>query len=247
MPLTPANLSRQPLFSGLDEMAWARLAKAIHGDSFGKKGVLVRQGELHPYMYVILSGRAAMSRVSDSGGEVVTRLAGPGESLLEECVFLGTPSPMTVECEAGCQLALLPAATVHELVATCPTFARNIITALSQRSEQMAVQCQTLTITQAEDRLAGYMVQVMLEGGGPRQRFELPYTKATIAKHLGMTPETFSRTLKALAKRGVVVEGRAVTLTHLRALCHACDPSHARKCPDHGTAQCQLHSADKRT
>lgn len=67
---------------------------------------------------------------------------------------------------------------------------------------------------------------------------ELPFQKQLIANHLGMTPETFSRSLKEIKKLGIDVERDSVTLRDAYALCHFCDTDTAFMCTDENRAEC---------
>jgi hypothetical protein len=101
-------------------------------------------------------------------------------------------------------------------------------------------------------RVGFYFLVKHLEAGHDRMEFALPFRKQLIANYLGITPETFSRTLKQLRDFGIDVEGEKIRLRDAFALCHFCDSDTAALCPNHGMTECkscaktQRHEEPKR-
>jgi CRP/FNR family transcriptional regulator, transcriptional activator FtrB len=57
---------------------------------------------------------------------------------------------------------------------------------------------------------------------GTPHRAILPYEKNLIASELGMTRESFSRTLSALQKEGITVQGQTISIRDAKHLAAAC-------------------------
>lgn len=229
------------LFQGLELDTIRNIARVGTIRKFERGVRIISQGD-HPLgIFVILDGRVKVFRCTEDGEEVITRLLGPSESILENVVFYGKPSPVSAQTEGDAMLLALPANQLMHCIGQHPQFALNIMAVLAERTNEMMYQLELVTIHPAVERVAHFLLRVMLEGRGPRQEFSLPYEKAEIANHLGLTPETFSRCLKVLSERGINVKGKTVQLASKEALCASCDPVHAHKCRDRDKVHCRMY------
>lgn len=207
---------------------------------FKRKTTLISQGDQPKAIYLILEGRVKVCRCSKEGEEVVTRLLGPGDSLLENVVFYGKSSPVSAQTETDTHLLVLPADVALSLVQKMPAFALNMMQILATRTNEMMYLLEQVTLHPATDRVAGFLLRVMLESGEDSSSFRIPYEKALIARHLGLTQATLSRCFKELEGRGIHVKGRNVTLDDRFSLCQFGDPIYAHKCKNCGTPVCHL-------
>lgn len=239
----PPLLATHPLFKGVDGKNLAEATHTATLKTHKRKAQLVRQGDTAPALVLVISGRVSLTRTSAGGMEVVVRFASPGDSLMEEAILTGQPSSFGAITENNSQTLHLPATTVQTLLASSQAFTRNLLHAMAHRGNAFMYSCETLVSRSAEDRLMGFLVQTMLETGGPRRTFDLPYSKSAIARHLGMTPETFSRCLPLLEKRGIHIKGKTVTLAADTSLCAGCDPLHAQTCSRRGHTICPIKTA----
>lgn len=201
---------------------------------------LLRQDEKATHLVGILSGQARIYRLAPDGREAVTRILSVGDTLFENVIFYNGPSPVYGEIVKEAEVLLIPAEAVRKYVAANPTFAVSMISTLAERTNQMMYQIEQNTLHSAAHRLGGYFLGAMLEQKNrPDGKFRLDFEKSMLAKHLGMTPETLSRTLKDLTAYGVEIEGKSVTIADPCCLCQFHDTMIARKCPLNGTVECQ--------
>ena len=73
-----------------------------------------------------------------------------------------------------------------------------------------------LQLRSAEERVGCYLLR-LLEGAAPGTPVKLPLEKRLIASQLGITRETFSRTLPVIARHGMRIEGDVVFLEDITA------------------------------
>lgn len=227
-------------FHGLNADEVAAVCALGHVRKVPRHTALINQGDAPKVMYLILSGRVKVFRCSKDGEEIVTRLLGPGESLLENVVFYGKASPVSAQTETAAELLSFSSDVLLQLVQTYPAFALNIMQILATRTNEMMYLLEQISLHPAVDRVAGFLLRVMLETGQDSKEFKIPYEKALIARHLGLTQGTLSRSFKALECRGIKVRGRTVTLDNRFALCQFGDPIYAHNCKNCGTPVCHL-------
>jgi len=228
-----ANLGNEeitPLLLG------AKIQRAREGE------MLLRQEERPRYLVVLLSGQARIFRVTRDGREAVTRILQSGDTMFENVIFSPGPSPVAGEVLKEAELLCVPAELAHRYAGRSLAFANNLIKVLAERTNRMMYQIEQLTLHTAVDRLTSYLLSAMFARQGVINNFEIVCEKAMLAKHLGMTPETLSRSLKELAPYGVEVKGRKVQIKDPCALCDTQGSMLSRECRSSYKTKCKLNA-----
>lgn len=128
MPVTADLLRLVPLFAGMTDRSFEAIAALASETSFATGEEVVRQGEAGTAFYIIVSGRARVTRDA-----TVLRELGPGEFLGEIALVDGSPRTATVTA-----LEPVAALTVKRdeflgLLERLPPFRLEILNALTQR------------------------------------------------------------------------------------------------------------------
>ena len=105
-----------------------------------------------------------------------------------------------------------------DLLARRPDLARRLLAALAGRITDLADRLESQNSDNAVTRVAKWMVDLpRISGHG--SSIMIPGTKKAAAAALMMTPETFSRSLRALQDAGIVrVDGRRVYILEVARL-----------------------------
>lgn len=201
--------------------------------------VLLWQDEEAKHIYALLSGRGRIYRIHPDGRESITRMLTAGDTLFENVIFFNGNSPVNGEILKHSEILMIPAIAVKEFANINPKFAINIIKVLAERTNQMMFQQELISLHSAKERLGAFLLSAMLDKNSDcGNNFELEFEKSMVARHLAMTPETLSRTLKDLKNFGVTVEGALVKLENPCSLCGFYDAMLARKCDKSYTSEC---------
>ena len=115
----------------------------------------------------------------------------------------------------------LPCAGVRQLLDRQPVLARRLLAALSRQVQDLAETVHDLMHRDAESRLAVWLLQhsALQAHPGETLQVRLGERKRDIAAQLGITPETLSRTMRALSGKGLIdVAGYTVRVLNLAAL-----------------------------
>lgn len=220
--LKPLFLFKQ--WSDDDVAAVTRFARIVHRP---KGDVLFHQGETCEYLYVLLSGKVQMFRVLPDGREVTLHVLSPGALVACVALFLDKSFPASARVVSrGAELAFLQGGPFLKLLAERPDLSRKIIGALASRITDLADRIESRTAESAAVRLAGWLLDQPSrpgESGGARDHADrvirIEGSKKSVAASLGMTPETFSRSLRALAEQGVLtVSNKEIILLDTRKL-----------------------------
>jgi CRP-like cAMP-binding protein len=119
------------------------------------------------------------------------------------------------------QLLALPRAALQPLLASHPELARQLLLVLARQVHQLTAVAHDLMHKDAEARFADWLLQrcVAAADASGRVVVTLHERKRDIAAQLGITPETLSRLLRQLSRKGLIeVSGYTVSVLDLPAL-----------------------------
>jgi CRP-like cAMP-binding protein len=216
-------LSRQPIFRELDAADLHSLADATLEYRTGKQEVLFQKGAAPSSLHINVTGQIKLFLPSVQGSEKIVRLVNPGEVFGEEAVILDRPYPMTAQATRDSILLSLPRAALMAALSHNPALCCNMMVNMATRMHDLIDNMESCTQRTSAQRVAHYLTQL-----APSQsesfEIELNPNKQTIASHLNLAPETFSRVLARFAQLGFIeIHGRTIQVANAEQLrLHAC-------------------------
>jgi len=207
---------------------------------------LLAQGDAPKYLYCILSGRVSTTRRSPQGGISTIRMLGSGDTFMDAAIFMDGESPVGVTVLQESRIFMVPHDVVRRIALQDCLFANNLIRIVTRHYKNAIHQIDSLLNRAPLNRVGYYFLKLYLQQKGKSLVIDLPFQKSTIANHLGMVPETFSRALQQIKKRGVRIGQHQVTLRDPYSLCEFCDGDTARKCPNFNTEKCAHGTSGKK-
>lgn len=222
-----AHLRRVPLFAGLDEAALSVLAARCRRRRFPAKEALFHEGDPGQTLYIVLSGRIAIERVSAAGETIHLAGRGPGDTVGELSLLDGKPRSGDAVTETACDLLMLDRSEFLRSVESAPRIGLNVITCLSARLREASDERAGDRSRDVMGRLCAFLLSKEMSadcGSGGAGRPDPPLSQRQIAERIGATRESVNRTMKRLKDTGVVSrseDGRIVVLnaSKLRRLC----------------------------
>lgn len=227
------------IFNQLSEASLQTLLQHSTIQDVTEGRLIVQQGDMVSCIYMILKGALRTFRTDADGKEATIRMLRPGDTCMEAVMFMGGPSPINVQALNASHLLVLPEKIIKAHVMNDAQFATNLLRIVARHYKNAVHQIDAMNIKSPLQRVGFYFLLKHLEAGLDRLDIVLPFRKQLIANYLGITPETFSRTLKQLREIGVDAEGEKITLRDAFVLCHFCDSDTAAMCPAHGCAECK--------
>ncbi len=182
---------------------------------------LFHKGDYCKGIYVAVKGNIKISFISVEGKEHVMRIVGPGQSFAEAIAFLGKPSPASVQALSAGKVLFIPREVIFRCIEEEPACARSMMAGLSRRLHQLVIEMEAKTLYSGIQRVIGYLLQnqAKVDPGQPRRAVTLPVSKAIIASHLNLTPETLSRILHNLADEGLIsMKGKMIHIHDIEKL-----------------------------
>jgi CRP/FNR family transcriptional regulator, transcriptional activator FtrB len=185
--------------------------------------VLFEQGEVPNFQLVVIAGSVQLFGRSRDGHEVLIEVVRAPDLLIPAAVLTGSPYLMQARVPEPSRFLLVQADAFREAVNQDPHLAKAVLCTLAEQFRRMVRQTKNLKLRSAAERVGCYLL-VLSERQGTPDRAILPYEKHVIASELGMTRESFSRALNALAKSGVAVDGQKVAIHDRARLAEAAMP-----------------------
>jgi CRP-like cAMP-binding protein len=210
-------LRAAPLFAGLDDDAYAALARRVTDTKIARGDDVFREGDPGHALYVVLDGKVKICRAAADGRENVIAILGPGDLLGELSIFDAQPRGATATAVVDTTLATLAEAGFHGWLGEHPQAAYGLLRALAVRLRQTNEQMADLVFTDVPGRIAKTLLGLAERFGEPSDdgtvRVAHDLTQEELAQLVGASRETVNKALADFATRGWLrIDGRAVVL-----------------------------------
>lgn len=215
------------LFSGLDTAELQGVLDLIIRRRVPKGEPLFSEGDPSDSLIIINSGLAKVHTESREGREQILYLLQEGEfigdlNLLKPSVyaFNGTALEDT-------RLCIIRKEDFDRLLHRNPDIGLKVLVYAHERIMGLEALVQTLTLKDADARLAGFIRRLAEKNGtaqAPATAFTLPLSREEMAAAIGLTRETVSRKLGQLADEGIIAlpSARRLEILDLQALEERC-------------------------
>ncbi|MCW8956558.1 MAG: Crp/Fnr family transcriptional regulator [Gammaproteobacteria bacterium] len=193
-----------------------KIQKSMRVISLSDNEHLFEQGEQADRFYQVLSGQIKLFRVSMEGSERVIEVVQPGQTFAEAVMFMDERCyPLNAEALGKTELLAFDSSTFLKILADSKQACFRLLADMSMRLHHRLNEIDYLTLQNATFRMVNYLLQQIPKGHNDDEAIEVKLTtsKSIIASRLSIQPETFSRILKNLSKRGLIdVKGKTITL-----------------------------------
>ena len=200
-------LRRVPLFAGLSDEEFRELETIFQPRAYRKNQVIFVEEETGEYMYVVIAGKVKASKTSATGKETILAIHQPGDFFGEMSLLDGKTSPATVSAIEDCKIAIISRADFQRLLMCNERVVSQIIQVLCSRLRSVWNQVQSLSYSNADSRIRAGVLQLARRHGINDARgilINLKITHDDLAKMVGTSRETVTRTLTDLQKQGII-------------------------------------------
>lgn len=212
-------IERVPLFAGLPPEDCRKLASIATAMSFQRGQTVFLEGEPGERFFAVTEGKVKIFKLASDGKEQILHMLGPGELFGEAPVFSGQPYPASAEAVTASTALCFPRKAFRDLITRNPGLSLDMMAVLSRRLHEFTDMIEQLSLREVPERLANYFLYYSAQQGGI-DAFELDVTKTQLASFLGTIPETLSRVLARMDRRGLIslIGARRITLRDREAL-----------------------------
>ena len=212
------HLEKVSLFKGVSPRHLDELAMILTDQEFCRGQAIFSDGDDGVGFYVVIAGRVKIYKVSPDGKEQILHIFGPGEPFAEVAVFTGGRYPAHAEAIEKSRVFFFPKASFVKLIEKDPSLAMNMMASLSLRLKKFSHLVESLSLKEVPGRLAAHLL--FLSGQkGESLEFQLDIAKTQLASLLGTIPETLSRILTKMNKKGLIeTNGPSIKILDLEGL-----------------------------
>jgi CRP/FNR family transcriptional regulator, dissimilatory nitrate respiration regulator len=206
---TSHTLQSFPLFSGLSPTDSEALQRASHLRRFPTGTRIFNEGEPARGFYLVASGCVKVYKVNPRGQEQVIGVMSAGQTFAEAVAFLDGGYPASAETLEDSELFYIEREAILGMITRDPEFALRMMAGMALKLRRFVAMVEDLTLRDAKGRIARYLLGLAPETVTTPCTIKLPTQQTVLARLLGLTGETLSRTLKNLREEGVVGVNRS--------------------------------------
>jgi CRP/FNR family cyclic AMP-dependent transcriptional regulator len=208
MPQEEINFLRNvPIFGELEEKDLLRVVKLGTRQKYKKGNIVVLEQESGAALFVIITGKVKVVRMDEDGREVILSMFGPGEFFGEMSLLDGLARSASVVATVKSELFMIHRRDFLELLNEFPTVTISLLAELAMRLRKADMQIKSLSLKDAEGRVANVMLILADDVGifrkGKVEIDDLPLQQ-DIANMAGTSRETVSRMIHLFIESGEV-------------------------------------------
>lgn len=211
-------LKNVPIFSELNDDTLVKLSRLGTLKSFYKDTIILSEKDDGSALFVIVSGKVKVARVSndDKTKEVILTLLNPSDFFGEMALLDGLTRSATVTSLEDSQIFIIQRNDFLNLIKENPEVSIALLQELTQRLRAAGMKIKALSLKDAEGKVATVLLQLADDMGRIKQGVveieKLPF-QHELANMAGTSRETISRTLHTFAKKGLVeLEGNKLRI-----------------------------------
>lgn len=195
-------LREVPLFAQCADNEFTAIAGFCDYLNVPAETTLFRQGEAADALFFVSDGLVELVRHADGGKPKVVEFIGPGETFAEAVVFSGLPYPVTASTLLDTRGLRIDAVRFRDFLGRHPEVSWRIMSALSLRLHQLVGEISALSVLNAEQRVADFLLKNLDPAAPEAPVNKVPQRRRELASHLNLTPETLCRVLATFRSRG---------------------------------------------
>lgn len=210
-------VARIPYFAGLDPGTVRDIARSVRKRSVDAKEQILAEGDPCTGLFVVLSGRVRLLKMSADGREHVLRVLGAGATFNDVAVFDGGANSDSAVADGPTVVGLLPRAEVSALIIRHPEIAAAALKLLSARQRALGTAVENLALRDVTTRVARLILGCVKQHDHVIENAPDACARIShqdIAAMVGSVRKVVQRALKELENDGAITLER----TRLRVL-----------------------------
>lgn len=217
-------LRKTQLFTALTPAEMRALCVRVRNKQFERGELLFSEGAPCSGLFIVVSGKIRIFKLSPAGREMVLAIEGPGSSFAELPVFDGGNYPASASAVEDTETLFISRRDFQNFCREHPNVALKVIAIVGSRLRRLVGIIEDLSFTTVRQRLISALLRLAQENGVATNngvRIELGKTHQDLASELGTVREIISRNLSRLQAEGFLeTDGRAILIKDVAALKH---------------------------
>lgn len=188
------------LFAALDREALDALAETSRTRTFPDGQILCWEGDPGDDLLILEAGRIKVCRFTPSGQEVVLAQLLAPIAFGELALIDGAPRTATLVAESAVRIRYLPRTALIDLLTSDPRVAMALMQSMARMIRQTNERLADIVALDVPGRIAKWLLTQATATGA----ITLEQSQESLARHLGTTRATLSRTLSRFERLGLI-------------------------------------------
>lgn len=196
-----------PLFSSLSDRERRQVARLGRSCLIPRGNQIYLPGDPAEAVYIIAKGRVKLSRLTESGQELILAIVGAPGLFGELALIDEAPREEMAEALEDSSLYTFAAEDLTPLLNQSPTFALEVARQMGRRLKALEVRAGLLALCKVPVRLAHLLLQFMEDCGRPSAAgilLALPMAHLHLAQQIGSSRETVTAVLNHFKRQGLI-------------------------------------------
>ncbi|MDX1700389.1 MAG: Crp/Fnr family transcriptional regulator [Melioribacteraceae bacterium] len=196
-----------PIFSDLPEETIEQISQVGIKKNYKKDTIILMEEDESGALFIIVDGKVKVTRTSNDGREVILNILSESDIFGEMALLDGLTRSATVTAIEDSELFIIQRNQFLEFLKEHPEISIALMQELSKRLRTADMQIKSLSLKDAEGKVATVIVQLANDHGRIRQgavEIEKLPLQQDLANMAGTSRETISRTLHSFAKKGLI-------------------------------------------
>ncbi len=196
-----------PIFSDLPEETIEKISQVGFRRTYKKDNIILMEDEVGGALFIIVNGKVKVTRTSNDGREVILNILTESDIFGEMALLDGQTRSATVSALENSELFIIQRNQFLEFLKEHPEISIALMQELSKRLRSADMQIKSLSLKDAEGKVATVILQLANDIGRIKQGIveieKLPLQQ-DLANMAGTSRETISRTLHSFVKKGLI-------------------------------------------
>ena len=208
-----------PLFSLLDNEELEAINKQSSTKQYPKNNFIILENDEGDTLYIILKGKVKVTKIFESGDEIILSVLEKGNFFGEMSLLDGKPRSANVVTVEDSTIRVIHRNDFENLLESHPKIALKLLRELTSRLRKADERIGSLAHLNVTGRIADFLLQLADEHGEKTQDGIIIKSRPKlqdIANTIGTQRETVSRILKQLeTKRYIRINGKDIILLEM--------------------------------
>jgi CRP/FNR family cyclic AMP-dependent transcriptional regulator len=204
-------IKKSPIFNNLPEEALQSIAYEAEISLFKKREIIYLPASENNTIYLLASGKAKISRLSEDGREIIIEIINSGEIFGEAAIFSNTSRENMATALEKSLVLRFEAKTFKRFLDKFPQLLAHLLNFIAEKKRNLENKIEDLAFRNVPSRLARVLLQMADIDGqklNGQIRIQTRLSQQEIGNLIGSTRETTSHFLNRLKKIGFIDFGK---------------------------------------
>lgn len=220
------ELKKIPVFSALSTSDAEEVKPYLMPAKFRKKESIFSEGDPSDWLYIVTKGKVKITKLSQSGRELILEIISPMDFFGGVAVLRGFPYPANAIAMEDSEALKISRSNLMRIIDRFPNLMYCMAMNIGDRIKGSHETLKNIAVEKVESRIASLLIKLSEKTSTKTDNtivIDMKLTKQDIAEMVGTTVETSIRTMSKFKKLGIVAEkaGKIIIkdVNKLKSLC----------------------------